>query len=114
MPSRECVVAWWSVHIETLTDAPSGVTGDEFCERLGDLVVALEPHHGVVTGGGERPSWGATISVESATALTAIADASAIIRRAAADVFLPDWPVVRAEGVREDLVDEDLARQPAS
>jgi hypothetical protein len=103
-------VTWWSVSIETRGGAPADMTGDECGERLGELVNALVPHHGVVTGGGDRPSWGATISVESATAIAAIVEASAIIRRAAAAVFLPDWPLVRAEGVREDILDEDLAR----
>jgi hypothetical protein len=37
-------VAWFSVHIETRGDEPIGMTGDEFCHRLGDLVVALEPY----------------------------------------------------------------------
>jgi hypothetical protein len=31
-----------------------------------------------------------------------------IIRRGVSDVFLPDCPVVRAEAVREDVLDEDL------
>ena len=70
--------------------------GDEFSDRLGDLVVALQPHHGVVTGGGDPIRWAARISVESDSALTATAEASAIIQRAAADIFLPGWPVVRA------------------
>ena len=65
----------------------------------------------MVTGGGETPSWGATVSVDSATALSAIAEAAAILRRNATDVFLPDWPVVRAEAVREDVLDEELARR---
>jgi hypothetical protein len=43
-------------------------------------------------------------------ALAAVARATTIIRREAGDVFLPDWPVVRAEAVREDVLDEELAR----
>lgn len=77
-------MAWVSVHIETRGDDPIGMTGDEFGERLDDLVNALMPHHGVVTGGGSRPSWGATISVESPTALTPIADASSPTGRSSA------------------------------
>ena len=101
---------WFSVRIETRGDEAVGMTGDELSERLGDLLDALQPHHGSVSGGGEPVRWAATVSVESPSALTAIAEASAIIRREAADVFLPDWPVVRAEATREDVLDEELAR----
>jgi hypothetical protein len=103
-------VPWWSVHLETRGDEPLDMTEDEFGERLGELVVTLEPHHGVVIGGDDPARWGATISVESATATAAAAEASAIIQRAAADVFLPGWPVVRAEAVREDVLDEELTQ----
>lgn len=105
-------MAWFSVGIETRGIGPAELTDDEFGERLGELVVALEPHSGVVFGGGARPSWGARVSFEAETALTAIAEASAIVRSASADVFLPDWPVVRVGAVREDVLDEDLADSP--
>ena len=101
---------WWSAHIEMRGDGSIGMTDDEFGERLDDLLVALKPHHGSVAGGGQPTRWAATISVEAATALAAIAEATAIIRGYASDVFLPGWPVVRAEAVREDVLDEDLAR----
>jgi hypothetical protein len=103
-------MTWYSVYIENRGDDRPGMTEDEFAERLGDLVNALVPHRGVVAGGGEPVRWGGTISVESTTALTAITEASAIIRRAGLDVFLPDWPVVHAEAVREDILDVELAQ----
>jgi hypothetical protein len=99
-------LAWFSVHIETRGDDPAEVTGDQ----LGDLVNALVPHSGVVIGGADRARWGATVSVEADSAVLAVAKAAAIVRRFGADVFLPDWPVVRAEAVREDVLDEELAR----
>lgn len=102
-------MAWFSVSIEVRGDGLFEMTDDEFGDRLGELVVSLEAHSGVAVGGGDHPRWGATISVESATALTAIVEASAIIRRAGSDAFLPSWQVVRAEAVREDVLDEDLA-----
>ncbi len=37
-----------------------------------------------------------------------------IVRRLAADVWLPDWPIVRAEAVREDVLDEELTLPPSS
>jgi hypothetical protein len=99
---------WWSVHVETRGDEPFGMAEDEFGERLGDLLNILHPHHGSVTGGGDPVRWAATISVEAPSALTAIAEASAIIRRKASEVFLPASQIVRAEAVREDVLDEDL------
>jgi hypothetical protein len=105
-------VAWFSVSIETRSDDAPSMTEDEFSDRLGDLVNALVPYSGVVAGGGEPVRWGATISVESTTAVTAITEASTIIRRAGSDVFLPDWPIVRAEAVREDVLDEELGQRP--
>jgi hypothetical protein len=105
-------MAWFSVNIEARGDEPLAITEDEFGERLGDLVVALEPYHGVVTGGGDPVRWGARISIESVTATAGATEAAAIIRREAADMFLPDWPVVRVEAVREDVLDDDLALKP--
>jgi len=100
---------WWSVSIETRGDDPAGMTADDRAERLGELVNMLVPHSGVVVGGGEPVRWGATISVEADTAVTAITDATEIIRSAGSDVFLPDWPTVRAEAIREDVLDEEQA-----
>jgi hypothetical protein len=76
-------VAWYSVHIETprgdffadLTE--DDLTEDDLGERLGDLLDALQPYHGSVGGGGEPVWWNATISIESATALAAVAEATA-------------------------------------
>jgi hypothetical protein len=99
----------YCVDIETRGDDPARVTG----EALSSLVDALLPHNGVVIGGGGVAGWGATITIESASALSAIAEASAIIRRLASAVRLPDWPVVRAVAIREDILSEDIARPPA-
>jgi hypothetical protein len=94
----------FSVHIETRGDDPAEVTG----VAIGDLVKPLAPHNGIVTGGGGLPGWDATIAIESSTALSAIAEASALIRRHASAVLLPDWPVVRAVAIREDILDEEF------
>lgn len=42
-----------------------------------------------------------------------IAEAASIIRHEATDVFVPGWPIVRAEAILEDVLDEDLARPQA-
>lgn len=103
-------MTWYSVRIETRGHEPYGMTEDEFGDRLGDLVGAFVSHSGFVVGAGHLARWGASISIESTTALTAIAEASTIIRRHASDIFLPDWPIVRAEAVREDVLDEELTQ----
>ena len=61
-------------------------------------------------GGGDPQGWSARISIEARDAADAVAVAAALVTRLAADVGLPGWPVVRAEAVREDVLDEDLAR----
>jgi hypothetical protein len=95
---------FFSVHIETRGEDPAQVTD----AAIGDLVKALAPHSGIVTGGGGLAGWDATIAIESGTAISAIAEASALIRRHASDVFLPDWPIVRAVAIREDILDEEF------
>ena len=61
----------------------------------------------VIIGGGVV-GWDATIAIESSTALSAIAEASALIRRHASAVPVPDWPIVRAVAIREDILDEEF------
>jgi predicted DNA-binding transcriptional regulator AlpA len=99
-------MTWYSVHIEARGDYPFTITDDS----IGELADMLGAHAGVVSGGGGRPTWGGTISVESATALGAVNAGAAIVTVAAEKARLPDWPIVRAEAVREDVLDEDLER----
>jgi len=96
--------SFFSVHIEARGDDPAGVTD----AAISGLVKALVPHSGIVTGGGGLAGWDATIAIESSTALRAIAEASALIRRLASDSLLPDWPIVRAVAIREDILDEEF------
>jgi hypothetical protein len=103
-------VAWFRVSIDFRGDNPFELTVDELGDRLGDLVNELMRYSGVGIGGGAHAQCGITMSLESATTLTAIADAAAIIRRACSDVFLPNWSIVRVEAVRQDVLDEELAR----
>jgi hypothetical protein len=96
--------SFFSVHIETRGDDPAQVTD----VAIGDLAKALAPHNGIVTGGGGLVGWDATIAIESSTAFGAIAEASALVRRHASDLLLPDWPIVRAVAIREDILDEEF------
>jgi hypothetical protein len=99
-------VTWYSISVETRGDDLSAVT-DEAIFRFADLLV---PHHGIASGGQAHASYGATISVDTDTAALAVAEGAAIIQRLAVGAGLLAWEVVRAEAVREDILDEDLAR----
>jgi hypothetical protein len=97
-------VDWWSIALDHRGDDPSLVTDD----ALGELVKELAPHSGIVTGGGGHPSWGARMSVQAPSAVDAITVATVILYRAGAIAELPNWPVLRAEAVREDELDREL------
>ena len=72
------------------------------------FVDAVEPYFGAVDGG--LRSWSARIIVEASDAAGAAALAAALVTRLAELAGLPAWPVVRAEAVRADMLDEDLAQ----
>lgn len=97
---------WFSVHIETRGADLSALT-DKVIFRFADL---LKPHHGIATSGQVHASYGATISVEAGTAALAITEGEATVQRLAASAGLPVWPVVCAEVIREDVLDESLAQ----
>jgi len=99
-------MTYFSALIETRADDNQAVSEG----ALGLFLTAVQPFHGAVTGGGGPQGWSARISIEARDAADAVAVAAALVTRIAADVALPGWPVVRAEAVREDVLDEDLAR----
>jgi hypothetical protein len=101
-------VDWWSAHVETLTDG-TGLLDDDATGRFADLAAA---HHGVIAAGGIPEGWSATISVQVDSAAEAATEAVRIVTGIAADAGMPAWPVVRAEAVREDVLDEELSRPP--
>jgi hypothetical protein len=100
-------MTYYSALIETRADDNQAISEG----ALGLFLTAVQPFHGAVTGGDGGPQgWSARISIEARDAADAVAVAAALVTRIAADVALPGWPVVRAEAVREDVLDEDLAR----
>jgi hypothetical protein len=107
---KEMPVNSYSAMIETRADDGLAVAEG----ALGLLLNAVQPFHGAVSAGSDPPGWSARISIEARDAADAVALAAALMTRLAADVGLPVWPVVRAEAVREDIVDEDLARDPVT
>ena len=95
---------WWSVTVEARTEG-TGLIDDDAVEKFLDL---SEPYSGSVSAGGEPLRWNATVSLESESAADAVTEAVRLLTLLAADAGLPVWPVVRAEAVREDILDDEL------
>jgi hypothetical protein len=72
------------------------------------FAAAVEPYHAAVSG--TERSWSARISVEAAGAADGAALGVALVILLARQAELPEWPIVRAEAVREDVFVEDLAQ----
>jgi hypothetical protein len=72
------------------------------------FAAAVEPYHASVSG--TARSWSARISVEAAGAADGAALGVALVILLAKQAELPEWPIVRAEAVREDVFVEDLAQ----
>jgi len=99
---------WWSVSVEARTDGMGLIDGDAVDKFL-DLT---QPYSGSVSAGGEPPRWSATISLEAESTADAVAEAVRIVTLLAADAGLPLWPVVRAEAIRADVLDDQLPAPP--
>jgi hypothetical protein len=89
------MAAVWSVGIE--------VAGDEVMtvQRIGDLADAIAGRGGIASGIG-RTNYGVTVLVSAADRDAAIAQATQILRTAARQANLPEWPVSRVEVTSEE------------
>ncbi len=97
---------WYSVYFETRAPAGAAVAADQnAADALMDLLV---DNSGTVSA--SRTSWGATVSVQAYDAREAADTGVALIQRMAVKAGMPPWPSVRAEAVRQDVLDEDNAR----
>jgi hypothetical protein len=97
---------WYSVHVQAR--APAGALADVSDDAADALMDLLEDASGVVsTGDG---SWDATVSVEAYDALDATHKAATLIHEMAWKAEMPSWPAVRAEAVRQDVLDAENAR----
>jgi hypothetical protein len=99
--------SWFSVHLQAR--APEGaahiIVDDEAAGRLMDLLVGYD---GIVTAGAGR--WAVTLGLEEPDPVRAAAVAAALVASLAAKAELPDWPMVRVEAVREDVLEEESTR----
>jgi phytoene/squalene synthetase len=92
------------VTVEARTEG-TDLIDDEAIEKFLDL---SEPYSGSVSAGIEPSRWTATVSLEAESAADAVTEAVRLLTILAADARLPIWPVVRAEAVREDVLDDEL------
>jgi hypothetical protein len=98
---------WYSVRLETLAPAEEReVVADD--DATDELMAMLEDHDGVVSSG--QGSWSATISAQAPGAAEAVAYGSGLIEKLAVKADMPTWPVVRAEAVRQDVLDAENSR----
>ncbi len=98
---------WYSVAIEARSPSGTGSVAERALERF---VTLLEPYSGVAGAGGHPVRWDARISVQAPGAFDAIRAAEQMILGLAATARMPAWPVVSVEAIREDVLDEQLAR----
>jgi hypothetical protein len=93
---------WYSVHLETR--APANATDFPPEEGAVDgLMDLLAEHDGIVSSGAD--SWEVAISIQAPNSLGAALYAGGLIEKLAGKAGLPAWPVIRAEAVRQDLLD---------
>ena len=93
---------WYSVHVEARppVDAENLAVNEDAADELMKL---LEECDGVVSAG--AGSWGATVSVQATSAAEAVMSGAPRVEKLACKAGLPDWPLVRAEAVRQDVLD---------
>jgi predicted DNA-binding transcriptional regulator AlpA len=99
-------MAWFSVGVEARNPGRGTRDVDEWL--LDGFVDAVAAYDGVVGGG--RGAWDARISVEADDADRAAMAGAELVRKAAAAAGLPEWPLVRLEATRQDVLSEELAR----
>src|SRR5450755_221480 len=98
---------WYSVHTEVRASA--GVQGLTVDENAADaLMDLLEQHDGVVSTG--TGAWAATISVEASNAWEATSSGSDLIEKLADKAGMPNWPAVRVDVVRQDVLEAENIR----
>jgi hypothetical protein len=98
---------WYSVHVEarSTADAENLLVNEDAADLLMKL---LEECDGVVSAG--TAAWAATVSVRATNAADAVMSGAPRVEKLACKAGMPDWPLVRAEAVRQDVLDVANAR----
>jgi len=68
----------------------------------------LEECEGVVSAG--TGAWAATVGVRATTAAEAVMSGAPRVEKLACKAGMSDWPLVRAEALRQDVLDAENAR----
>jgi hypothetical protein len=99
--------AWYSVRLETRAPVEEcEVAVDD--KAADELMALLEEHDGIVSSG--TGLWSAVISAQAPGAAEAAAYGCGLIEKLAIKADLPSWPTVRAEAIRQDVLDAENAR----
>ncbi len=100
-------MTWFSVHVQARApeSAPNVVINEDAADQLMDL---LANHDGVVASGSGR--WDATVGIEAPDPVYAATMAAEKVDSMAVKSGMPRWPIVRIDAVREDVLDEEIAR----
>ena len=98
---------WYSVHMEARAsaDALNLMVDEDAADALMDL---LDDHDGAVSTG--TGVWEATISVRAVNAWEATSSGSVLIEKLADKAGIPDWPAVRVDVVRQDVLEAENMR----
>jgi hypothetical protein len=96
---------WYSVYLETRAPADGTVAAEDAADALMDL---LTDSSGSVSANSR--SWGARVSVLARDAREAAEVGVELIQQMAVKAGMPQWPSIRTEAVRQDVLDEDNAR----
>jgi hypothetical protein len=97
---------WYSITVEFREDDEQHITA----EAIATFMSLVEPYDGVAGGGPGYGSYDATVGLTASGAGEATERARALVCNAARQSELPDWPIVRLETVREDVLDEQDAQ----
>lgn len=98
---------WHSVHVAARPPAvATDLSVDE--NAVDALTELLEEHDGVVYVG--TAAWDATFSVQAPSAREAVLRGVPLAEKLAIRAGMPSWPIVRAEAVRQDVLDAENAR----
>lgn len=97
---------WYSIHVEARP--PAGALDISVDESAADaLMELLEEHDGVISAG--TGAWDARFSVRAPSAWEAVLHGAPLVEKLACKAGMPSWPVVRAEAIRQDVLDAENA-----
>jgi hypothetical protein len=97
----------FSVHVQACDPdgSPKVLIDENAADQLMDL---LAKHDVIVASGTGR--WDVTVSVEAPDPSSAATTAAELVDSMAAKSGLPNWPVVRVDAVRVEVLEEEIAQ----